>query len=67
MLESMKRLFEVERVKGMEEGKTEGATENTMHNIRSLTETLRLTVDEAMDALQVPIEKREYYRSKLIN
>ena len=79
MLESMKRLFEVERVKGMEEGMSkglmkgkeegwiEGKTEGVIENIRSLTETLHLTVDAAMDALQVPTDKREYYREKLLN
>ena len=75
MLESMKRLFEVEKMKGKEEGKLEGIiegeekgrTEEALNNIRSLMNTLNLTMDEAMNALQVSEGKREYYREKLVN
>ena len=63
----MKRLFEVEGVKGLEEGVIEGEERRLIQNLRSLTETLQLTVDEAMNALKVPEEKREYYREKLLN
>ncbi|MBR3839799.1 MAG: hypothetical protein IKM20_01520, partial [Erysipelotrichales bacterium] len=75
MLESIKRLFEVEKMKGKEEGKLEGIiegeekgrTEEALNNIRSLMNTLNLTMDEAMNALQVSEGKREYYREKLVN
>ena len=71
MLESMKRLFEVEKMKGKEEGIIEGEEkglhEGTLRNLRSLMETLNLTIEEAMNALQVAEDKREYYREKLVN
>ena len=91
MLESMKRLFEVERMKGKtegfeegrmagitegeEKGRTEGKVEGLNEgderrlilSIRSLMETLKLTTEEAMDALQVPLDKRAYYLEKLVN
>ncbi len=42
-----------------------GGEEKEIENIRSLMTTLKFTAQQAMDALQVPLEKREWYMSKL--
>ena len=51
--------------KGLKQGKQEGLKEGsiygTLEAIKSLTKTLRLSVDEAMDALQIPAEERNNY------
>lgn len=50
---------------GLAQGKAMGAEESILDALKSLMETLRLTVEQAMDALRIPSEEREKYRRKL--
>ena len=52
--------------KGIKEGLRQGSENKTIEAIQSLTKTLKLSVDEAMDALQIPTEEKSYYL-KLLN
>jgi len=47
--------------RGIERGR-EGTL---IENLQSLTETMNLTIDKAMEALRVPEEKRAYYAKKM--
>jgi len=51
--------------KGLKRGRKEGREGNLIENLQSLTETMGLTVDKAMEALRVPESKRSYYAKKL--
>ena len=50
---------------GPAEGRAEGRTEGTLSNIKSLTETLELSVEAAMNALKVPEDERIKYANLL--
>ena len=52
--------------KGIKEGLRQGSENKTIEDIQSLTKTLKLSVDEAMDALQISAEEKSYYL-KLLN
>ena len=59
-------LFEMElREKGREEGLREGMETNLLANIRSLVETMQISVEQAMNALRVPPEDRARLRAQL--
>ena len=53
------------RVEGRDEGRKQGLTQATLASIRNLTETLHLTVQQAMDALKIPPGEQEKYASQL--
>ncbi len=57
--------LEVGREEGRAEGRQEGAAETMLHSIKSLTESIGVTVEEAMEMLKVPEEQRETFRQKL--
>jgi hypothetical protein len=48
--------------RGEERGIEIGEESTIILNIKNLAETLKLTIDQAMDALKVPEDKRDYYR-----
>ena len=50
---------------GMAKGRAEGAAETTLSNIKSLVETLGLTIEQAMAALKVPETDRPKYAKQL--
>ena len=50
---------------GLAEGRAEGRTEGTLSDIKSLTETLGLSVEAAMNALKVPEDERIKYANLL--
>ncbi len=52
--------------KGIKEGLRQGSENKTIEAIQSLTKTLKLSVDEAMDALQISADEKSYYL-KLLN
>jgi predicted transposase YdaD len=43
----------------------DGREQATLEYIRNLMESLNLTVEEAMDALKVPLDEREALKAKL--
>lgn len=53
--------------KGIAKGRAEGIAENTFASIKSLMETLGLSVDAAMAALKVPEADRPGYAKQLDN
>ena len=46
---------------GMVQGIAQGKEEGTLWHIQSLMRTLKLTVEQAMDALQIPKSERAKY------
>jgi hypothetical protein len=57
-----KRGIEIGESRGEKRGIEIGEESTIILNIKNLSETLKLTVDQAMDALKVPEDKRDYYR-----
>ena len=51
--------------KGVAEGVSKGETSSLLKSITSLTKTLGLSREQAMDALEVPKEERPHYNSLL--
>ena len=49
--------------KGMKEGMEQGIEKNVINSIKTIMETMNLTEDRAMDALRIPENKRDYYRT----
>ena len=51
--------------KGIAKGITKGITKGIMFSIQSLMESMGWTIEQAMDALQIPTEERNGYLSML--
>ena len=54
--------LEEARREGHDSGLTEGQEAERLSSIRKLMETMEWTAEQAMDALQIPLEEREKYR-----
>lgn len=50
---------------GIEQGRAEATFQTTLANIQSLITTLRLSAEQAMDALNIPQDERSQYLPKL--
>ena len=50
---------------GREEGITLGMDKSTLNSISKMVATFNVTIDQAMDILEVPDKKREYYKSQI--
>ena len=50
---------------GKEEGKKDGKEAERINSIRNLMESLKLTSQQAMDALKIPSEEQPHYFSLL--
>jgi hypothetical protein len=48
-----------------EEGRQEGVDQNRVENIRSIMDTLKLTAQQAMDALKIPAADQAKYMARL--
>ena len=55
----MCRAFDEVREQGRERGLVQGREQNQIENIRSLMENLKLTAQQAMDALNIPMAEQE--------
>ena len=53
--------------KGIAKGHNEGHTERALSDLRSLMETLGLSMEQAMDALKIPETERQEYAGLLGN
>ncbi|MEE3487837.1 MAG: hypothetical protein VZT48_07010 [Bulleidia sp.] len=53
------------KAEGKAEGIAEGMTQNLLRNIRSLMESMNLSAEQAMNALQVPSAKQKQYLAML--
>ena len=51
--------------KGMALGMDKGIDKSTLNSISKMMSTFNITIDRAMDILEVPDEKREYYKSQI--
>lgn len=49
----------------LERGKREGIIKATVDSIQNLMETLKLTTEQAMDALKIPEADRDLYKAML--
>ena len=49
----------------MADSKAEGREETLLNSIKNLMETLKLTAEQAMDALKIPDDDRKKYVSML--
>ena len=50
----------------MDEGMEKGIELNQTNSIKKLMKNMNLTIDQAMNALEVPADKREKYRKAII-
>ena len=50
---------------GMERGMAQGMERNRLESLRTIMQTMRLSEDEAMNALLIPLEKRAKYKALL--
>ena len=50
---------------GMERGMERGAENKLLESLRTIMQTMRLSEDEAMNALLIPLEKRAKYKTLL--
>ena len=53
------------RKEGMDRGMALGMDKSTLNSISKMMSTFNITIDRAMDILEVPDEKREYYKSQI--
>ena len=53
------------RKEGMALGMDKGIDKSTLNSISKMMSTFNITIDRAMDILEVPDEKREYYKSQI--
>jgi hypothetical protein len=50
---------------GIDEGMALGMDKSTLNSINKMMITFHITIDQAMDILEVPDKKREYYKSQI--
>ena len=53
------------RLLGRAEGRTEGRTETMLSSLKNLMESMKWTLEEAMNALRIPESERPQYRKML--
>ena len=51
--------------KAMEDMRNETAERTTLENFKSLMETMKMTAQQAVDALKIPLDKQSNYIAKL--
>lgn len=61
----MTRLGQMLMDEGMEQGIEKGIELNQTDSIKKLMKNMNLTIDQAMNALEVPEDKREKYRQSI--
>ena len=63
--EGMDRGMALGMDRGMALGMDKGIDKSTLNSISKMMSTFNVTIDRAMDILEVPDEKREYYKSQI--
>jgi hypothetical protein len=61
MCKAMEDMRKEAMEKGMEKGLGQGIEQNRLENIRNLMTTMKLTAQQAMDALLIPADEQEKY------
>ncbi len=62
----MNRLGQMLMDEGMEKGIEKGIELNQTNSIKKLMKNMSWTIDQAMNALEVPEDKREKYRQTIV-
>lgn len=65
MCEALEDLMKDVIEKRVEQGVQQGAQQATLDNLRSMMRTLKLTAEQAMDALQIPPSEQPVYLKKI--
>ena len=64
--ERMSYMFFAERIsEERQEAMQEGRADERMANLRQLIAKLKLTIEQAMDVLDIPMSERQHYRDML--
>ena len=61
MCEALQELMKDE----LNEAKTEGGIESKIEDVKNIMETMKLSIEQAMDALKIPTSQREMILKKL--
>jgi hypothetical protein len=61
----MKNELDAKEAAGIAKGRAEGKEDVSLFHIRNLMESMKLTAEQAMDALQIPPEEQKIYAVKL--
>lgn len=61
----LKEAMEVWREEAMEEGLEQGMEQGMEKGIRSLMENMKLSLEQAMDALNIPVEEQPMYAARI--
>ena len=64
-VEFMCRAFEETRNEGIAKGREQGMEQERIANIRNLMDSLKMTAQQAMDALKIPTADQSKYVAKL--
>ena len=65
MCEVLDRVEEKGKIEGRTEGRKEGIDEARLESIRNIMNTLKMTTNQAMDVLRIPVSEREKYLKKI--
>lgn len=66
ILEEREEGKEIGREEGRKEGRKEGESKSYISSLKSLMSKLKVTIDEAMEIIDVPMDKREIYKMKIL-
>jgi hypothetical protein len=50
---------------GIRQGVQQGVQQGQLSDIRNLMDSMKLTAEQAMDALKIPVDEQEFYMEKL--
>lgn len=65
MCDALRELMKDDLIQARLEGELEGERKGVMESLTHVMESFSVDADKAMDALHIPAEERELYRSKL--
>ena len=54
------------REEGLLEGKQEGFNDSMLHSIQNVMESLNITVEQAMEILKVPTDRRQFFSQAIL-
>ena len=64
-IQTMGGVFEEYGKEMLDKGVKEGAKKNLLENVKALMSNLNFTIEQAMDALSVPLEERDSVKSSI--
>ena len=63
MCQALQEICDERESIGFSKGMKEGIEKSVIDSIKTIMETMNLTEDRAMDALRIPKNKKDYYRT----